>query len=79
MVYRGKVKDGVIVPPRGLRLAEGDKVTFEVVKAKAAPKHRRRSLASVFKNVIGKAQGLPADFAENHDHYIHGAPKRARK
>lgn len=23
----------------------------------------------------GKAEGLPADLAENHDHYLHGAPK----
>ena len=24
----------------------------------------------------GKAEGLPADLAENHDHYLHGAPKK---
>jgi hypothetical protein len=23
----------------------------------------------------GKADGLPPDLAENHDHYLHGAPK----
>ncbi len=28
------------------------------------------------KRVIGKAKGLPRDFAAQHDHYIHGAPKR---
>jgi hypothetical protein len=26
--------------------------------------------------VAGTAEGLPPDFAENHDHYLHGAPKR---
>lgn len=26
--------------------------------------------------VAGTAEGLPADFAENHDHYLHGAPKK---
>jgi hypothetical protein len=25
--------------------------------------------------IAGTAEGLPADFAENHDHYLHGAPK----
>ena len=25
----------------------------------------------------GKAEGLPADLAESHDHYLHGAPKKA--
>lgn len=24
----------------------------------------------------GKAEGLPPDLAENHDHYLHGAPKK---
>ncbi len=24
----------------------------------------------------GKADGLPADLAENHDHYLHGAPRK---
>jgi hypothetical protein len=26
--------------------------------------------------IAGTAEGLPADFAENHDHYLHGAPKQ---
>jgi hypothetical protein len=26
--------------------------------------------------IAGTAEGLPPDFAENHDHYLHGAPKR---
>ena len=25
----------------------------------------------------GKAEGLPPDLAGNHDHYLHGAPKKA--
>ncbi len=24
----------------------------------------------------GKAKGLPADMARNHDHYLHGRPKQ---
>jgi hypothetical protein len=27
--------------------------------------------------VAGKAVGLPEDLAENHDHYLHGLPKRS--
>lgn len=26
--------------------------------------------------IAGAAEGLPTDFAENHDHYLHGTPKR---
>lgn len=28
------------------------------------------------KSVVGIAKGLPDDFALNHDHYLHGQPKR---
>ena len=26
--------------------------------------------------IAGTAEGLPTDFAENHDYYLHGTPKR---
>jgi hypothetical protein len=26
--------------------------------------------------IAGTAKDLPADFAHNHDHYLHGTPKR---
>ena len=26
--------------------------------------------------IAGKAEGLPADYAAQHDHYLHGTPKR---
>ena len=26
--------------------------------------------------VAGSAHGLPEDFAQNHDHYLHGTPQR---
>jgi len=28
------------------------------------------------REIIGKAEGLPQDFAAEHDHYLHGTPKR---
>ena len=34
------------------------------------------TLAERFQNVIGEATALPADMAEQHDHYINGTPKR---
>ena len=34
------------------------------------------TLAERLKSVIGTAKGLPPDLAEQHDHYIHGTPKR---
>jgi hypothetical protein len=37
---------------------------------------QEETLAKRLKNVIGSVEGLPPDFAENHDHYIHGTPKK---
>ncbi len=36
---------------------------------------RKQTLADQFADVIGTVSELPADMAENHDHYLHGAPK----
>ena len=35
-----------------------------------------KSWGDALLEVAGTAQGLPADFAHNHDHYLHGAPRR---
>ena len=34
------------------------------------------TLYETLKEIIGKAEGLPSDFAAEHDHYLHGTPKR---
>jgi hypothetical protein len=34
------------------------------------------TLAESLRDFIGAAQGLPEDFAAEHDHYLHGTPKR---
>lgn len=34
------------------------------------------TLFDTLKEIIGKAEGLPSDFAAEHDHYLHGTPKR---
>jgi hypothetical protein len=71
MTYRGHVQNGVIVLDGDSQLAEGTKVEIQPIAASDNP-----TLADRFANIIGKAEGLPVDFAENHDHYIHGAPKK---
>lgn len=72
MTYAGRVKNGVIVlddpsaaPP------EGTPVRVELVAEKPAT-----TLSERFRDLIGKAEGLPPDYAANHDHYLHGAPKK---
>jgi hypothetical protein len=74
--YAGEVRNGVVVfegnPPP---LPEGAKVRVELVQQPARPK----TLAERYAAIIGIAEGLPPDMAEEHDHYIHGTPRRAEE
>ncbi len=78
MVYRGRVEKGVILLDEPVKLPEGTEVDVSV----RAPSIRPDSEAQVptlfeqLHDVIGKAQGLPTDLAENHDFYLHGLQKR---
>ncbi len=68
MTYRGKVEKGTVVLPPEANLPDGTEVQVEPV----AP----NTLAERLKEVIGAVHGGPPDWAENHDHYIHGTPKK---
>ena len=68
MELEGTVHNGVIVVEGESPLPEGAKVKV-VIPAESTLGERLRK----FKGV---AQDLPADLAENHDHYLHGTPKR---
>jgi hypothetical protein len=71
MQLEGYVAGGVVVLDNATVLPEGTRVRIEPIAAPALP-----TLADKFQNVIGQATALPADMAEQHDHYIHGLPKR---
>lgn len=68
MSYVGKVTKGTVILPPGTDLPEGTAVRVEPL--------RDESLAKRLMRVIGSVEGLPSDFAENHDFYIHGTPKK---
>ena len=66
-------------PPAAL--PDGTRVRVEPVAAAGAdePPAAEKPLSPLAQRLLalaGKAVGLPPDMAENHDHYIHGAPKR---
>ncbi|MCX5685225.1 MAG: hypothetical protein NT049_16320 [Planctomycetota bacterium] len=81
MVYRGRVKNGVVVLEGRARPEDGTKVTVRAVRTlrKAARPSRKKkppmTLYERLKPLIGKAKGLPPDFSVNHDHYLYGTPK----
>ena len=72
MVYRGRVKNGVIVLDPPASLPDGAEV--EVVPTQEEP--GIPTLSERYKDITGIAEGLPADASRNHDHYLYGAPKR---
>jgi hypothetical protein len=71
MTYRGHVENGIVVfdgpqfPPNG--------VTVEVA---IVPQQNAEPLSDMLLRHAGKVTGLPEDMAQQHDHYLHGTPKR---
>ncbi len=57
-------------------VADGTEVVI-VLKDDADPASSDGSFFDSIQDLVGKAEGLPADFAAQHDHYIHGSPKRS--
>jgi len=76
MVYHGHVQDGRIVLEGGVRLPEGLRVRVDV-PGEQATSHGdgERSLHQRLQPLIGSLRDAPADLAQNHDHYLYGAPK----
>jgi hypothetical protein len=75
MVCKGKVSGGVVVLDRPGVLPEGTLVEVRPARAKAAAL-KGPTLSEKLLRLAGKAKGLPPDLALNHDHYLHGRPKR---
>jgi hypothetical protein len=79
MVYRGQVKNGVVVLDPSSVLPEGAEVRVEVVQAESnqpALDERGQTLGQKLMKYAGRAVGLPEDAAINHDHYLYGMPKQ---
>ncbi len=77
MTYSGHVENGVIVLDEAVDLPDGAPVTIELASApQSTDDEAIPSLAERLASVIGSVDGLPEDAAENHDHYLYGAPKK---
>jgi hypothetical protein len=78
MVYRGRVKNGVVVLEPAVRLAEGAEVSVRPLRRAVRASGRKKKAPTVYerlKSVAGKATGLPPDASINHDHYLYGLPR----
>ena len=76
MCYTGTVKNGVVVLADEVKLDEGTRVRVEPLKKPGRKPRAASSLGKMLLQFAGKAKGLPADMARNHDHYLHGLPKK---
>jgi hypothetical protein len=74
MSVTGTIENGVVKLPPGAPWPDGTKVRVEKFEATPAGNDLTRRLRDLSAQVIG----LPADLAEEHDHYIHGTPRRAK-
>jgi len=76
MTLTGVVENGVVVLDNGEQLAEGTRVN--VVVPQETPERgpgTKPTLLGLLR-IAGAVKNLPADFAVQHDHYLHGTPKR---
>jgi hypothetical protein len=78
MVYQGHVENGTVVLDNPATLPDGTRVEIAVIEEREGEdvSYPVPSLYDRLKSVVGMAKGLPPDLALNHDHYLHGQPKR---
>ena len=71
----GKVVNGVIVLDQPGELADGTPVRVRPVE-KRTDGDKLGSLKEMLLSFAGTVEGLPSDFALDHDHYLYGVPKK---
>lgn len=71
MTLAGTVRNGVVVLDNPPPLADGTRVQVFLAAEDEGPPTLRNLL-----KFAGTVNDLPADMAEQHDHYIHGTPRR---
>lgn len=82
MTYHGMVQNGVVVLAGGATLPDGTQVTVVPDVAAPPPPKYDPSMSigeklAEFSRWCGTfPTDLPSDLAENHDHYLHGGPKK---
>lgn len=78
MTLQGTINCGAIVLDQPAPWPEGTRVEvlLKVVEAQPQQNDRKPTLSRRLLKHAGTVPGLPADMARQHDHYIHGSPKR---
>jgi hypothetical protein len=70
MEFTGQIRDGAVVLDDAQELPEGARIRIVVLeKISGGPYSGLLKYSGIVKD-------LPKDFAKNHDHYLHGQPKK---
>lgn len=76
MSYRGKVRNGVVEFEEGPIPPEGTVVRVVPWTEASTSPPEGTSGERLLRHAGTAGPGLPSDLARNHDHYLHGHPKR---
>ena len=79
MTFIGKVSNGTVVLPPDAHLPDGAEVEVrpvETAEGKAALAGAVADLTDELVRLAQQTRDLPSDLAAQHDHYLHGQPKR---
>ncbi len=71
MSITATVENNTIKLPVGVHLPDGTAVRVEPIESGVKSTFAKRYAA-----FVGAVKDAPSDLAENHDHYLYGAPKR---
>ena len=76
MSLTGQIHNGQVILDTPLPLKNGERVEVSVRPLNGQSATPEKTHFEIFREIIGIAEDLPEDFALNHDHYIHGTPKK---
>jgi hypothetical protein len=76
MTLQGTVRNGLVFLDPPQQLPDGTRVEVIVHELPAKAGEGTSSLAERLLKHAGTVPGLPPDLADQHDHYVHGTPKR---
>jgi hypothetical protein len=72
MSITGKIINGLVVLPPGIKMPEGAAVRVETLEAAS----QEDPLGALVEKLAKPRPHLPKDYALNHGHYIRGEPKK---
>ena len=76
MTLLGHIRNGRIELDQPLSLPEGTKVQIEILDGTDRQEITGQTLGERLLKYAGRITDAPSDLADQHDHYLHGTPKK---